>query len=286
MSEIVVNEKTIKKMLETNQFEVDWNKMWFLGLRGGRALYAQDQTKELDKITVVDIDPEYHTYDCSIIQIYNGHIRLFQATTLPGVYWIDNPLNSKGGARLLPGKHKFIRGKHRGRPAFRQYGDMPLLRDTDRNKDFDFEGDDILDIGFFAINLHVGGGEKIGRWSAGCQVIQAAGSNLYNPYNSTSWLTFKTHAYKTPNTIYDYILIPPRWLKKKSKKHSMRLLWGSSGIAVKTLQETLNKNGYVCGYVDGKFGGMTLRALMKFQQAKNLVPDGIVGPLTGQYLIK
>ncbi|WP_067927611.1 peptidoglycan-binding protein [Alicyclobacillus shizuokensis] len=55
---------------------------------------------------------------------------------------------------------------------------------------------------------------------------------------------------------------------------------GSSGSAVKTLQTALNQLGYSCGTVDGVFGSKTLSAVKKFQKAKGLVMDGVVGPKT------
>jgi len=52
---------------------------------------------------------------------------------------------------------------------------------------------------------------------------------------------------------------------------------GSSGGAVEALQMLLNCNGYSCGTVDGEFGPKTDAAVEKFQKAKGLKQDGIVG---------
>jgi len=60
---------------------------------------------------------------------------------------------------------------------------------------------------------------------------------------------------------------------------------GASGTYVKTLQATLNSLGYNCGSVDGKFGAKTLAAVKKFQKAKGLTVDGIVGPKTWSALV-
>lgn len=54
---------------------------------------------------------------------------------------------------------------------------------------------------------------------------------------------------------------------------------GDRGPEVKTLQERLNALGSDLK-VDGDFGRNTLAAVMAFQAAKGLNPDGIVGPLT------
>ena len=55
---------------------------------------------------------------------------------------------------------------------------------------------------------------------------------------------------------------------------------GSSGDAVKQLQEWLNQLGYDCGKPDGIFGTQTEFAVKKFQVNHGLKADGIVGALT------
>lgn len=55
---------------------------------------------------------------------------------------------------------------------------------------------------------------------------------------------------------------------------------GSSGDAVKQLQEWLNQLGYDCGRPDGIFGTQTEFAVKKFQVNHGLKADGIVGALT------
>jgi L,D-peptidoglycan transpeptidase YkuD (ErfK/YbiS/YcfS/YnhG family) len=59
---------------------------------------------------------------------------------------------------------------------------------------------------------------------------------------------------------------------------------GSQGADVRCLQARLNALGYTAGPVDGWFGSMTRRAVMRFQRAKGLTVDGIVGPQTGRAL--
>ena len=56
--------------------------------------------------------------------------------------------------------------------------------------------------------------------------------------------------------------------------------YGSSGEAVRKLQELLNARGYDCGSVDGIFGAKTKAAVQAFQEANSLASDGIAGPLT------
>lgn len=64
---------------------------------------------------------------------------------------------------------------------------------------------------------------------------------------------------------------------------------GSKGDSVKALQILLigTEPGYSCGKygADGDFGSTTLEAVKKFQKAKGLTADGIVGPKTWAVLL-
>ena len=55
---------------------------------------------------------------------------------------------------------------------------------------------------------------------------------------------------------------------------------GSRGSQVVTLQNRLNQLGYNCGRADGIFGTATYNAVVRFQRAKGLAVDGIVGKNT------
>lgn len=57
----------------------------------------------------------------------------------------------------------------------------------------------------------------------------------------------------------------------------------SAGIDVEYLQNKLNAHGFKLR-VDGSFGQVTEAAVIKFQQASGLVPDGVVGPQTWKAL--
>jgi peptidoglycan hydrolase-like protein with peptidoglycan-binding domain len=54
----------------------------------------------------------------------------------------------------------------------------------------------------------------------------------------------------------------------------------STGPDVVALQQRLAALGYNAGSADGNFGAGTQTAVMNFQKAKNLPPDGVVGPTT------
>lgn len=55
---------------------------------------------------------------------------------------------------------------------------------------------------------------------------------------------------------------------------------GNTGEDVRALQILLNGRGYNCGTADGIFGSKTDSAVRKYQKAKKLSVDGIVGPAT------
>ncbi len=55
---------------------------------------------------------------------------------------------------------------------------------------------------------------------------------------------------------------------------------GSTGGEVSEIQSRLKEWGYYNGAVDGIFGTATKNAVIKFQKANGLVPDGIVGSKT------
>ena len=55
---------------------------------------------------------------------------------------------------------------------------------------------------------------------------------------------------------------------------------GDTGSQVKILQQALNSLSYSVGKVDGDYGAATQIAVEKFQVAKGLAEDGVVGPET------
>ncbi|MFJ9624533.1 peptidoglycan-binding protein [Streptomyces sp. NPDC101181] len=60
---------------------------------------------------------------------------------------------------------------------------------------------------------------------------------------------------------------------------------GSTGPQVRAVQTLLTQQGYQPGAVDGRFGSGTQDAVRRFQQARSLGADGIVGPKTWTALL-
>lgn len=106
-------------------------------------------------------------------------IRMYTITTDPGTYWLLHPINSKGAAVLKPGQWEncWAMGYHKNKhdhPALVQIANISVYRDGD--KDVVAEKTNVIETGLFGINIHgankVGVTQKIGKFSAGCQVFQ------------------------------------------------------------------------------------------------------------------
>jgi putative chitinase len=61
---------------------------------------------------------------------------------------------------------------------------------------------------------------------------------------------------------------------------------GAYGREVELLQQRLRGSGFPPGRVDGRFGHATEAALLAFQRAHYLLPDGVVGPVTWRVLAR
>ena len=84
------------------------------------------------------------------------------------------------------------------------------------------------------------------------------------PHHVTVTLPASTAANTTPS-----VDVPQQTLKP-----------GDTGAQVKTLQRALAKLGYSAGKPDGDYGPATQVAVERFQVAKGLAEDGVVGPAT------
>jgi hypothetical protein len=131
-----------------------------IGIRGNKT----DTDKFIDKFCVLyQIEEQWQleTFDC---------------TTVPGIYYRENPINEKGTAIVVPGQHRSVWtfGKHQGKyDALVQNKPIKVYRDNDSNKSIDTAAN--IDSGFFGINCHRANSRTksklVGKWSAGCQVI-------------------------------------------------------------------------------------------------------------------
>ena len=65
---------------------------------------------------------------------------------------------------------------------------------------------------------------------------------------------------------------------------TLHAAYGDSGPYVEMLQLALTRADTNPGFIDGRFGPATYRALITFQKRNGLTPDGILGPKTAQAL--
>lgn len=102
----------------------------------------------------------------------------WEATTDPGQYWIENPMNKDGTAILVPGQYRGshkIR-KHQGKyEALGQRRPVKVYRDNDRDLEYDTDEATIKE-GIYGINIHRSNpyteSYYVNKWSAGCQVFK------------------------------------------------------------------------------------------------------------------
>ena len=109
--------------------------------------------------------------------------------------------------------------------------------------------------------LHIGSG----------YIIHCSGEVKTGYISDTTW----TH-WAIPNGLYDDKTIK----NAKRIKQVATLKKGSTGDAVKKLQENLKKLGYDPGTIDGVYGTATVKAVKAFQQDHLLTVDGIAGMAT------
>ena len=118
------------------------------------------------------------------------HLKLYPATTDPGKYWLNNPMNKKGCAILVPGQYlgSHMIGTHSGYTALVQKSSVKVYRDNDKDNEHDMDIETI-DTGVFGINIHrshpFNETYDINKYSAGCQVFQ--NSAEFNELMNLCW---------------------------------------------------------------------------------------------------
>ena len=77
------------------------------------------------------------------------------------------------------------------------------------------------------------------------------------------------------------------WSTDSYEKPAKKIYSESSAeLSPKQIQRALKKAGFYKGEVDGKIGPRTRAAIIKFQQARGLRDDGVVGKRTNEELRK
>lgn len=151
-------------------------------LEDNKYFLSREVYKKTGKINVIGVrnsSGRVNRFDDAICIAWQDrskwYVETYSATTRPGAHWLKNLLNPKGSAILAPGQyinsHKV--GEFKGKKALRQYRELRVYRDSNRDAVFDMDTA-TLEVGNFGIHIHGTNGnpEFVDRWSGGCQVIQ------------------------------------------------------------------------------------------------------------------
>lgn len=105
----------------------------------------------------------------------------WEATTHPGAYWLEHPMNATGAAILKPGQYidSHAHGLHRGKYfALVQQKPVTVIRDANNDSVLNYSAK-TEETGLFGINIHralqEGTTKVVDKFSAGCQVFANAG---------------------------------------------------------------------------------------------------------------
>ena len=120
-------------------------------------------------------------FDDSLVIIWKHtnqwHFRIYKATTDPGLYYLENPIDEEVGTAILKeGQYQGVYrvGKHKSYIALEQFRPITVVRDFNRDNKLNFKGGRIS-TGLFKINIHRANSKLeskvVGKWSAGCQVL-------------------------------------------------------------------------------------------------------------------
>jgi len=154
-----------------------------------------------------DLTPNVFNDLICIAWVYKGiwNLKIYEATTDPGLYWLQNPMNVKGAAIMVPGQYHgcYVVGLHKDYKALRQVKPMKYYRDYNRDNKLDFNQVTIVEeIGL--TNIHRANEVKtstiVDKWSAGCQVIA-------NPIEFDEFMTLCQKAKETWGNSFSYTLI-------------------------------------------------------------------------------
>lgn len=124
-----------------------------------------------------------NVFDDFIVVIFKAKnkwtIKIYSATTDPGLYWINNPIKVEGTAILVPGQYRgaYSIGIHKGYKALVQSRNVKVYRDPNKDEILNFDSKTIQE-GSFGINIHRamedGESTNVNKWSAGCQVFASS----------------------------------------------------------------------------------------------------------------
>ena len=210
--------KKLKKMMQKNNFNIEK-----ITITQVREVMLKKHYSFFEKgdynINIIGIRSENNvanSFDDFMLSIYkknNDWIKkYYPITTDAGTYWLENPMNVKGTAILIPNQYKsaYKIGTHKDYEALTQKEKVEVWRDDNKDNILDF---DIAkkEWGFFGINIHRSNpyteSSQVNKWSAGCQVFKKVADyndfmkdcNISKKYygNSFTYTLLKTTDFKT-----------------------------------------------------------------------------------------
>lgn len=123
-------------------------------------------------------DDEIHVF--YKVKTFKWNYHVYKATTDPGTFWLENPMQPQGTAILAEGQYvnAYRLGLHRGEyEALVQQKPVTIIRDYDRNAKLDFFNG-TKTTGIYGIDIHraksTGTTKTVDKYSAGCQVFENA----------------------------------------------------------------------------------------------------------------
>jgi len=152
----------------------------------GYMFFDGDKELNINLIGIRRDNAGTNEFDDFMVAIYRDNrlreiCKIYPITTDPGEYWLENPINPRGTAILMPGQYSgtWKLGLHQGKyEALVQRKPVKVWRDNNKDRVIDYlSAHQHVSEGYFGINIHRSNpydkSYVINKWSAGCQVFQA-----------------------------------------------------------------------------------------------------------------
>jgi hypothetical protein len=174
-------------------------------------------------------DDEIHVFYRTDSGNWNYHV--FNATTDPGTFWLNNPSYEQGTAILATGQYvdAYALGLHRGLyEALVQVKPVTVVRDYNRDAILDFSNG-MRQTGLFGINIHraesSGTTELINKHSAGCQVFE-------NTSNFSLFLLLCRRHSQLYGNLFSYSLIDLRAINRTTLRRLIKGIVIASAVGL------------------------------------------------------
>ena len=300
----------LARLVQLGRFDLKGQQKVVFGLRG--CTLDADVASFVSSVTIREIEPNHIDNRC-IIGVWdrtNNKVTAFQASTVPNWEYMEAYREDHGKkANILPtGRYSMVVGTHRPKKksggtlvdnpgrvqgALRNDQEVLVLRSED---DLTYTIRDTWDQTIASDNIHPGivpvnaGASTVPDYSsAGCNTIPGTSRS---DHPDGAWANFRTalgldNANPTSHdgTSIVYVLLTGREARMCAagldESKLVRLRFGSSGDAVRKLQELLRSHPkkFLASTPDGDFGPGTAMAFVKYQKHRDGgAADAIVTP--------